>query len=189
MILSPPIPTLFPYTTLFRSSSSTSRTRIRTCRCSRRQNSRAPAHAVCSATWLRNWIGAWARFWRLCAKKSSRRTRWSSSPRSEEHTSELQSPDHLVCRLLLENDTVSTDTYTLSLHDALPIFFLYLAHTYPHVPLFASAKFKGTSARGLFGDVVEELDWSVGQILEALRKEKLAENTLVFFTKIGRAHV
>lgn len=61
-------------------------------------------------------------------------------------------------------------------------FFLYFAHTYPHVPLFASEKFKGTSRRGLFGDVVEELDWSVGQVLEALRKEKLAENTLVFFT-------
>jgi len=61
-------------------------------------------------------------------------------------------------------------------------FFLYFAHTYPHVPLFASDNFKGTSARGLFGDVVEELDWSVGQVLETLRKEKLAENTFVFFT-------
>jgi arylsulfatase A-like enzyme len=59
-------------------------------------------------------------------------------------------------------------------------FFLYFAHTYPHVPLFASAKFKGTSRRGLYGDVVEELDWSVGQVLDTLRREKL--NTLVFFT-------
>ncbi len=61
-------------------------------------------------------------------------------------------------------------------------FFLYLPHTYPHMPLFASKNFKGTSARGLYGDVVQELDWSVGQILETLRKENLAENTLVFFT-------
>jgi arylsulfatase A-like enzyme len=61
-------------------------------------------------------------------------------------------------------------------------FFLYFAHTFPHVPLFASKDFSGRSARGLYGDVVEELDWSVGQILETLRKEKLAENTLVFFT-------
>lgn len=61
-------------------------------------------------------------------------------------------------------------------------FFLYFAHTYPHVPLFASEKFKGKSARGLFGDVVEELDWSVGQVLKTLRDEKLAENTFVFFT-------
>jgi arylsulfatase A-like enzyme len=61
-------------------------------------------------------------------------------------------------------------------------FFLYLAHTMPHVPLFASAEFKGKSPRGIYGDVVEELDWSVGQILEALRAEGLAENTLVLFT-------
>ncbi|MGZ4962227.1 MAG: sulfatase family protein [Limisphaerales bacterium] len=61
-------------------------------------------------------------------------------------------------------------------------FFLYFAHTYPHVPLFASEKFSGKSQRGLYGDVVEELDWSVGQILETLRKEKLADNTFVFFT-------
>lgn len=61
-------------------------------------------------------------------------------------------------------------------------FFLYMAHTFPHVPLFASPKFKGKSARGLYGDTVEEVDWSVGEILKALRKEKLEENTLVFFT-------
>src|SRR5262249_50307628 len=61
-------------------------------------------------------------------------------------------------------------------------FFLYFAHTYPHVPLFASEKFKGNSRRGLYGDVVEELDWSVGQVLETLRKEGLAKNTFVFFT-------
>lgn len=61
-------------------------------------------------------------------------------------------------------------------------FFIYLPHTFPHVPLFASEKFKGKSARGLYGDTVEELDWSVGQILETLREEKLDKNTLVFFT-------
>ena len=61
-------------------------------------------------------------------------------------------------------------------------FFLYFAHTYPHVPLFASKAFKGTSSRGLYGDVVEELDWSAGQVLDTLRKENLAEKTLVFFT-------
>lgn len=61
-------------------------------------------------------------------------------------------------------------------------FFLYFPHTYPHVPLFASEKFKGKSPRGLYGDVVEELDWSVGEILKTLREEKLAGNTFVFFT-------
>ncbi len=61
-------------------------------------------------------------------------------------------------------------------------FFLYLPHNFPHTPLFASEKFKGTSRRGLYGDVVEELDWSVGRVLDTLREEKLAENTLVIFT-------
>jgi arylsulfatase A-like enzyme len=61
-------------------------------------------------------------------------------------------------------------------------FFLYFPHTFPHVPLFASDKFGGKSPRGLYGDVVEELDWSVGQVLGALRNTGIAENTFVFFT-------
>lgn len=61
-------------------------------------------------------------------------------------------------------------------------FFLYMAHSLPHVPLFASAKFKGTSERGLYGDVIEEIDWSVGQILDRLRRDGLADNTYVIFT-------
>lgn len=61
-------------------------------------------------------------------------------------------------------------------------FFLYLAHTFPHVPLFASPQFHGKSRAGRYGDVVEELDWSVGQILEHLRNGELADNTLVIFT-------
>ncbi len=60
-------------------------------------------------------------------------------------------------------------------------FFLYLAHSMPHVPLFASKDFLGTSRRGLYGDVIEEIDWSVGQVLDTLRDEGLAEKTLVFF--------
>lgn len=61
-------------------------------------------------------------------------------------------------------------------------FFVYLAHNLPHVPLFASAEFLGTSDRGLYGDVIEEIDWSVGRILDYLRKEGLDKNTLVVFT-------
>ncbi len=61
-------------------------------------------------------------------------------------------------------------------------FLLYFAHTFPHVPLFASSEFKGKSRSGIFGDAVEEVDWSVGQVLKTLREEGLAENTLVFFT-------
>lgn len=61
-------------------------------------------------------------------------------------------------------------------------FFLYLAHSLPHVPLFASESFRGKSARGLYGDVIEEIDWSVGQILQTLKEEKLDKNTIVIFT-------
>ena len=61
-------------------------------------------------------------------------------------------------------------------------FFLYVAHTFPHTPLFASDRFSGKSRRGVYGDVVEELDWSVGRILETLKKEKLDRKTLVFFS-------
>ena len=61
-------------------------------------------------------------------------------------------------------------------------FFLYLAHSMPHVPLYVSEKFKDKSDGGLYGDVIEEIDWSVGQVLEALEKNGLDENTLVIFT-------
>jgi len=61
-------------------------------------------------------------------------------------------------------------------------FFLYLPHTMPHVPLFASEKFKDTSKRGLYGDVIEEIDWSVGQVLATLKETGVDENTLVIFT-------
>ena len=60
-------------------------------------------------------------------------------------------------------------------------FFLYLPHVMPHVPIFASEKFRGHSKRGLYGDVVEELDWSVGEILDALDRLKLSEQTIVLF--------
>jgi len=61
-------------------------------------------------------------------------------------------------------------------------FFLYLPHTMPHIPLFASKDFKGKSARGLYGDVIEEIDWSTGQILDALEKLGIDGDTCVIFT-------
>ena len=70
-------------------------------------------------------------------------------------------------------------------HKNIP-FFLYLAHTFPHVPLFASGKFNGESRRGLYGDVVEEIDWSVGEVLESLRRQGLNKNTLVFYYRGAR---
>jgi arylsulfatase A-like enzyme len=61
-------------------------------------------------------------------------------------------------------------------------FFLYLAHSMPHIPLFASDEFVGTSKRRLYGDVIEEIDWSVGQVLESLKDLKLEQNSLVMFS-------
>jgi arylsulfatase A len=61
-------------------------------------------------------------------------------------------------------------------------FFLYLAHNLPHVPLFASEDFLGTSKRGLYGDVLQEIDHGVGQIIKALEEKGIDKNTLVVFT-------
>ena len=63
-------------------------------------------------------------------------------------------------------------------------FFLYLAHTFPHQPLAASTNFAGKSQAGKYGDAVEEIDWSVGQIVAALDRAGISDNT-----QIGRAHV
>ena len=61
-------------------------------------------------------------------------------------------------------------------------FFLYVPHPQPHVPLFVSDKFKGKSNRGLYGDVIMELDWSVGEIIKSVEKNGLTENTIIIFT-------
>ena len=61
-------------------------------------------------------------------------------------------------------------------------FFCYVPYAMPHLPLHPGEEFKGTSSRGKYGDVVEEIDWSAGEIIKALEANGLAENTLVFFT-------
>ena len=61
-------------------------------------------------------------------------------------------------------------------------FFLYLPHTMPHMPLFRSESFRDRSSAGVYGDVIEEVDWAVGQVLETLERLDLAERTLVVFT-------
>lgn len=61
-------------------------------------------------------------------------------------------------------------------------FLLYLSHSMPHIPLYASKEFIGSSKAGTYGDVVQELDWSVGKIVEALKNNKLFDNTLIFIT-------
>lgn len=61
-------------------------------------------------------------------------------------------------------------------------FFLYFPHTYPHIPLAASPRFRGKSPLGIYGDVVEEIDWSVGEVMNALKRTGADSNTLVLFT-------
>ena len=61
-------------------------------------------------------------------------------------------------------------------------FFLYVPHPMPHVPLFVSENFEGISGTGLYGDVIMELDWSVGEIMNALHQNGIRENTIVIFT-------
>src|SRR5690606_3941946 len=61
-------------------------------------------------------------------------------------------------------------------------FFLYVPHSMPHVPIAASSEFKGKSGQGTYGDVMMEIDWSVGQIMQALHANGIEENTLVIFT-------
>jgi len=100
---------------------------------------------------------------------------------------------------LIENDTIVDDDVTaadqatltaryteravrfIQANKAKP-FFLYVAHSMPHVPLFPGEKFKGTSKQGTYGDVIQEIDWSVGEILKTLDEHDLAKNTLVIFT-------
>jgi arylsulfatase A len=61
-------------------------------------------------------------------------------------------------------------------------FFIYLAHNMPHLPLHASPSFEGKSKKGLYGDVITELDWSSGEIIRVLKEEGIYENTIFIFT-------
>ncbi len=83
-----------------------------------------------------------------------------------------------------DQDTLTT-RYTEEaeklIEQADPPFFLYLAYAMPHLPLHVSDTRRGKSRAGLYGDVIEEIDWSVGEVLSALEKKGVADNTLVFF--------
>jgi arylsulfatase A-like enzyme len=85
------------------------------------------------------------------------------------------------------DQTYTTKTYTeksvdfINRHKDQP-FFLYLAHSMPHVPIYASEDFLGSSDRGLYGDVIQELDWSVGEVMRALEDNGLKDNTLLVFS-------
>jgi arylsulfatase A len=82
---------------------------------------------------------------------------------------------------------LTTKTYTeeavgfIKNHKEEP-FFLYLAHNMPHVPIYASEDFLGTSNRGLYGDVIQEIDWSVDQVITTLENLQLLDNTLIIFS-------
>lgn len=94
--------------------------------------------------------------------------------------------DDNVVELMPDQTQLTTDYTTRSVRfieqNRNQPFFLYLAHSMPHVPLYVSDKFKGKSGQGLYGDVMQEIDWSVGEVLKTLDRLKLAENTLVIFT-------
>ena len=105
--------------------------------------------------------------------------------RQSKFVCELRRNDKVIERPA--NQSTLTQRYThetirfIRQHKGQP-FFVYLAHNMPHVPLHASEPFRGKSRRGLYGDVIEEIDWSTGQILDALKELGLDERTLVVFT-------
>ncbi|MCP4612502.1 MAG: sulfatase-like hydrolase/transferase [Planctomycetes bacterium] len=92
-----------------------------------------------------------------------------------------------IKRVTKEHQPMLTTLYTehavdfINRHKDKP-FFLYVPHSMPHVPLFCSDKFKGKSGTGLYGDVMMEIDWSVGQINKALKANGVEDNTMVLFT-------
>lgn len=95
--------------------------------------------------------------------------------------------DVAIPEVTAEHQTQLTTWYTeravdfIDRNHAQP-FLLYVAHSMPHVPLFVSDKFSGRSEQGLYGDVIEEIDWSVGEILAAIARHGIDERTLVIFT-------
>ncbi|MCB9304261.1 MAG: sulfatase [Lewinellaceae bacterium] len=111
------------------------------------------------------------------------------------YSNDMLPPQHPPIALMEGNDTLQlnpdqtqlTALYTarakafIRKHKKEP-FFVYLPYAMPHVPLHPGEKFAGRSPRGAYGDVVEEIDWSAGEILELLKAEGLDKNTLVFFT-------
>lgn len=94
----------------------------------------------------------------------------------------VTNPDHEPDQRLLTQQYTDESLRFIRDHAGKQPFFLYLAHTMPHVPLFASDDFAGRSQRGLYGDTVEEIDWSCGEVFAELRRHGIEGNTLVVFT-------
>lgn len=99
----------------------------------------------------------------------------------------IQGNDCISLIKTLDDQATLTSRYTdhavrfIEKHRKKP-FFLYLAHSMPHVPLGASPEFQGSSKQGMYGDVIQEIDGSVGRIVAALEQWGLQENTLIIFT-------
>jgi arylsulfatase A len=95
--------------------------------------------------------------------------------------------DETIVRQMPDQSQFTTDFTNLTTkfirqsHAAGTPFFVYLAHPMPHVPLHVSDKFAGSSEQGLYGDVIQEIDWSVGEIMNTLDELNIADNTLVVF--------
>ena len=115
---------------------------------------------------------------------------WDHHPQNPERYGPLQFWDNgkvTIDRVTSEHQAMLTTWYTehavdfIGRHKDEP-FLLYVPQSMPHVPIFASEKFKGKSGAGLYGDVMMEIDWSVGEIMKALTKAGLDDNTLVFFS-------
>jgi len=107
-------------------------------------------------------------------------------PYSNDQTPSILMQDTAIIESPVELDTL-TQRYTqqatsfIQQSKSSP-FFLYFAHTFPHIPLVASAAFKGSTGMGLYADVISEIDWSVGQVLQSLKDNGLDNNTLTIFT-------
>lgn len=110
------------------------------------------------------------------------------------YSNDMLPPKYPDIALMCGNDTLEmnpdqsllTELYTRKAVDFIQKnqedpFFLYIPYPMPHVPLFPGKAFIGKSKRGLYGDAVEEIDWGVGEILNALRESGIEENTLVWF--------
>ena len=111
------------------------------------------------------------------------------------YSNDMQPPQWVSLPLIEGNEVVELDpdqtlltaTFTRRAvefieRDRQEPFFLYVPYSMPHLPLMPGAAFAGGSPRGTYGDVIEELDWSIGEIIGAINKRGLAKNTLVFFT-------
>jgi arylsulfatase A len=107
---------------------------------------------------------------------------WSNDdpPYAIYHNREVAAPAPADQNLLTRDFTLAALDFIRSNREH--PFFLYLAHAMPHVPTHASAEFRGKSQGGLYGDAIQELDWSVGQVLGLLRQLGLDEKTLVLFS-------